>query len=151
LNISADIHAVTLLLTCDRSRRYSCFVRTLAGSDSLIVCSHHAALRGILQHNHSEFSIGCDHDLVDGRADFDKGDVLLWMQTLDRVGSLVHELSDQTTVVDGVVLLHGAFDRDSLLIDDDDAEDTHVCVDAVQRFFNLLRRCHSKCLLCFKF
>ena len=76
------------------------------------------------------------------------------MQTLDRVGRLVHELSDQTAIVDSIVLLHGALDRDSLFVHDDDAQDAHVRVDAVQRFFDLLRRCHSLTtlmLLCFKF
>ena len=65
------------------------------------------------------------------------------METLDSVGGLVHELSDQTAIVDGVVLLHGALDRDSLLVDDDNTEHAHMRVNTVQRFFDFLRRCHS--------
>ena len=96
-----------------------------------------------MQHNHCEFSVGCDHDFVNGRANFDKGDVLLRVQTFDRLGGLVHEIADETAIVDSVVLLHGALDRDSLFVDDYDTKDAHMRIDAVQRFFHLLRRCHS--------
>ena len=65
------------------------------------------------------------------------------MQTFDRLCGLVHELGDETTVVDSVVLLHGALDRDSFLVDDYDTKYAHMRIDAIQRFFHLLRRCHS--------
>ena len=88
-------------------------------------------MRRVLQHNHCKFSVWRDHDFVDGRTNFDKGDVLLWVQRLNGVGSLIHELRDETSIVDGVVLLHRTLDCDTLFVHNDDAEDTHMRVDAV--------------------
>jgi len=42
------------------------------------------------------------------------------MQTFDSVGGLVHELCDQTAVVDRVILLHSALDGDTFFVYDDD-------------------------------
>ena len=97
----------------------------------------------VLNHDHRELSVRRNHDLVDGGADFDKGDVFLGVQRLDRVRRLVHKLSDQRTVIYSLVLLHSALDGDTFLVDNDDTEDTHVGVDAVQRFFDFLGRCHA--------
>ena len=104
-------------------------------------CSSHS-VGGVLQHNHCEFFIWRNHNLVDSRPDFDEGDVLLRVQLLDGVRGLVQELRDQTSVVDRLILLHRALNRHTFLVDDDDAEDAHVRVDAVQRLLHLLRRCH---------
>ena len=97
----------------------------------------------VLQHDEREFFFWRNHDLIDGGPNFDESDVLLGMQRLNGVGGFVHELGDETTVVDGVVLLHGALNGDALLVDDNDAKDTHVRVDPIQRFFHFLRRCHT--------
>ena len=69
------------------------------------------------------------------------------MQRLDRIDRLVYELHDERPVIDRVVLIHCALDRHAVLVDDDDAEDAHVRVDAIQRFFHFLRRCHLFALL----
>ena len=104
--------------------------------------SHHGVGR-VLEHNHGEFAVGRNHDLVDGRADFDECDVFFGVQRLDRVRRLFQELMDQSAVVDRLLLIHGAFDGDSLFVDNDDTEHAHVRVDSVERFFYLLGRCHG--------
>ena len=53
------------------------------------------------------------------------------MERLDAVAGFVEELRNETAVVDGVLLLHGAFDSDTLFVDDNDAEHSHVSVDTV--------------------
>ena len=100
---------------------------------------------GVLEDDHGELARGRNHDLVNGRADFDERDVLLGVQRLDRVRCLVQELRDQTSVVDRLLLLHRALNSNALFIDDDYTEHTHVSVDSVERFFYLLRRCHGWC------
>jgi len=65
------------------------------------------------------------------------------MEWLDRVVGFVHEIFNETTVIDCLVLFHGTLDSDSFFVDDDHTEHAHVRVDAIQRFFNFLWRCHA--------
>ena len=93
---------------------------------------------GVLDDDHCELLVGRNHDLVNLRTDFDKGDFLAWVQVLNGHAGLLHELRDQTSIVDCLVLFHGGFHGNTVFVDDNYAQHTHVCVDAIQRFFNLL-------------
>ena len=99
--------------------------------------SHHGVGR-VLEHNHGEFAVGRNHDLVDLRANFDERDVFFGVQRLDRGRRSVQEHLDETAVVDRLLLLHCALDGDALLVDNDDTEHAHMRVDSVERFFYLL-------------
>ena len=61
------------------------------------------------------------------------------MERLDAISGLIQELRNEAAVVDLVLLLHRAFDRDTLLIHNDDSEYTHVGVDPIEGFFHFLR------------
>ena len=65
------------------------------------------------------------------------------MEWLDRVVGFVHEIFNETAVIDCLVLFHGTLDCNSFFIDDDHTEHAHVRIDAIQRFFNFLWRCHA--------
>ena len=65
------------------------------------------------------------------------------MEWLDSVDGFFQELVNETAVIDCLVLLHGALDCNSFFIDDDHTEHAHVRIDAIQRFFNFLWRCHA--------
>ena len=65
------------------------------------------------------------------------------MEWLNSVGGFVHELINKTAVIDCLVLFHGTLDRNTLFVYDDHTEHTHMRVDAIQRFFNFLWRCHA--------
>lgn len=64
-------------------------------------------------------------------ADADELDVVLGVQRLDGGLCLRRELSDQRAVLDGVVLRHGAANRDALRVHHDDALHSLVRVDTV--------------------
>ena len=65
------------------------------------------------------------------------------MQRLDRHLCLVCELSDEGTVIDGVLLVHGGLDCHTLLVDDDNAQHSHMSVYSVEGFLHFLRRSHA--------
>lgn len=94
---------------------------------------------GVLDNDHGELLVGRNHNLVNLGANFDEGDFFARVQVLDRHSRLLHELRDQTAIVDCFVLLHRRLHRHAVLVHDNYAQHTHMCVDAIQRFFHLLR------------
>ena len=99
-------------------------------------CSH--SVRGVLEDDHGELAVRSNHNLVDGRADLYESDFFLGMKRLNSVVGFVHEIPNETTVIDCLVLIHGTLNCNSFFVDDDHTEDAHVRIDAIQRFFNFL-------------
>lgn len=71
--------------------------------------------------------------------DADELYVVVGVERLDGRLGLGGELGDKGAVLDGVVLGHGGADGDAARVDDDDALDTLVGVDAVDGLLNFLR------------
>ena len=101
-------------------------------SDSVVIAR-------ILEDDEGVLFLGGDHDLVLLAADADELDVVLGVQRLDSALGLGGELRDQRAVLDGVVLRHGAADRNALRVHHDNALHTLVRVYAIDRLLYLLR------------
>ena len=85
----------------------------------------------VLKDDHGELTIGRNHNFVHRGTNFDKSDVFFWVQRLNGTASFVHEIIDQCSIVNSIVLSHGTLDGDTFFIDNDDTKNTHMSVDAI--------------------
>jgi hypothetical protein len=95
-------------------------------------------IAGVLQHNHGEFTVGRNHNLMLIGPDSNEGDVFFGVESLDGGLGLGVELSDEGAVLNGLSLGHGGLNSDTLLVDDHNAEDTHMGINPVKSLFYLL-------------
>ena len=90
-----------------------------------------AFICGVLNHNHVEFAVRRDHDLVHRGTDANELNIFVGMEGFDGTLSILRELVDEGTIVDGGFLVHGRTDGDTLQVDNDNALDTLVRFDSV--------------------
>lgn len=72
------------------------------------------------------------------RSNTNEGDFFFRVKVFDDLLSLSGELSDEGTIIDGLVLAHSGTDGNTLGIHDDHAQDTHMGLDSIYSLFYFL-------------